>query len=481
MAEQRTKCLIIGAGPVGSLAALYAADRGWDVQVYELRGDLRLPSTTPLNFTRSINLALSERGISAMRNCGDADLLQQVLDDTIPMYGRMIHDINTYGELIEYAQQYDIHGRFIRAVDRARLNKLLLDSVEKTPHVQLNFNHKLQRVDFKTRKATLCPTTPSPAGVGPPALEVNFDILLGCDGAYSRVRSQMMKFTEINFSQAYIDMHWCEFTIPPSTIKTPTSNDGFATSPNYLHIWPSEKNLFIAIPSVDRSFTCTLFASRETFTYLKRKPERILNFFESNFPGAAALIGENELQDQFERNPHLPLLSIKCAPHHHPAGVILGDAAHAMVPFYGQGMNAGLEDVKVLFSYFDKHPDTEEGRGRALGEYSQYRVPDAHAINDLALANYWEMHAGVKSPVYRVRKWVEEFLAERVPSSGFETQYARVSFRVERYSVVRRVVERQGRIMLWGLVGLVPVVVVGFWLGIRGWGRMGWGRMGWVR
>lgn len=182
-------------------------------------------------------------------------------------------------------------------------------------------------------------------------------------------------------------------------------------------------------------------------------------FFDHHFPGVTALIPPHELIASFEQNPHLPLISIKCTPHHFSSSAVLvGDAAHAMVPFYGQGMNAGLEDVRTLFAFLDRHPGG--GRAEALDEYTAFRVPDAHAINDLALQNYVEMRASVLSPAYRLRKFLEESLSKYLPGLGWTTRYSRVSFSNERYSEVVAKTDYQGRTIMRAFVGAVALPVV---------------------
>lgn len=191
--------------------------------------------------------------------------------------------------------------------------------------------------------------------------------------------------------------------------------------------------MFIAIPSTDGSFTCTLFHSASGVRKLEERPQDIPAFFDNHFPGVTNLIRPLDLKTQFIQNPHLPLISIKCSPHHVlDSGVILGDAAHAMVPFYGQGMNAGLEDVRVLFETFDRYtvrsptpPQISASQKVALGYYSDFRTKDAHAINDLALDNYKEMRSSVTDPVYKFRKWLEETVNVYVPSLGWATKYSR--------------------------------------------------------
>lgn len=231
----------------------------------------------------------------------------------------------------------------------------------------------------------------------------------------------------------------------------------------------------------DGSFTCTLFLPSGEYARLEADVSQLPAFFDHHFPGVTSLIPPAELIASFQANPHLPLISIKCSPYHFAgSAVILGDAAHAMVPFYGQGMNTGMEDVRVLFSLLDKYSAGENGsaendatsldpataaatqRSQALAEYSTQRVPDAHAINELALQNYVEMRADVLSATYRLRKFLEEFLSAHVPGLGWRTKYSRVSFGNERYSEVVAKSDRQGRILLGGLGGgLVALTCVG--------------------
>ncbi|OTA95001.1 hypothetical protein M434DRAFT_394208 [Hypoxylon sp. CO27-5] len=469
------KYAVVGAGPVGSLAALYAAKRGHDVEIYELRGDLRDPSTTPLNFTKSINLALSERGINAMRHAGSQDLLDHVFSATIPMRGRMIHGKRPSGELYEEPQDYDIHGRTIFAVDRAGLNRRLLDILGEMPNVKFFFNHKLTGADFKGRRAWFEVRGQDSFSGRPEEVEISFDFMIGADGAHSAVRYHLMKFTRMNYQQEYVDTLWCEFRIEPNEgADIHDQKSKFRISPNHLHIWPGKQFMFIAIPSEDGSFTCTLFLPSAEFTSLEADSSKLPVFFDHHFPGVTSLIEPSELISSFERNPHLPLISIKCQPYHYSSSVvILGDAAHAMVPFYGQGMNAGLEDVRILFSILDKHANAENNnpdspgsvdpsfqRGMALAEYSALRVPDAHAINDLALQNYVEMRASVLSPTYRLRKFLEEFMSVHLPSLGWQTKYSRVSFGNERYSEVVAKSDHQGKVLLRGLITILcgPIV-----------------------
>jgi len=342
------------------------------------------------------------------------------------------------------------------------------------PNVKFFFNHKLTGADFRKnlawferqgilRSDIAQKPTQQPADKRGTEIEVKFDFMIGADGAHSAVRYHLMKYTRMSYQQEYIDALWCEFHI------SPTKDNDFMLPPNYLHIWSGEEFMFIAIPSLDKSFTSTLFLPNTRFAELDANQSSLTDFFKLNFPGVIPnLISEAELHKQYSGNLHLPLISIKCTPYHYgSSAVILGDAAHAMVPFYGQGMNAGLEDVRVLFDILDEYSvgpqnlDTiRENRAKALEEYTKQRTPDAVAINDLALRNYQEMRSDVRSPMYRLRKWTEEKLDAYLPSLGWATRYSRVSFGNNRYSEVEKAAKRQGRILL-GVMGLSLVSAFG--------------------
>ena len=357
----------------------------------------------------------------------------------------------------------------------------MLDELDNLPNVKIFFNHKLTGVDFKKNKAWFeqrpsntrtdhaqNPTQSKEDPKNTKEIEIRFDLMIGADGAHSAVRYHLMKFTRMSYNQEYIDTLWCEFHISPSDF-----ND-FKISQNHLHIWPGGDFMFIAIPSLDKSFTSTLFLPASHFARLDNDPEALIPFFEENFPGVAGkLISHEDIKKQYNENPHLPLIRIKCNPHHFgSSAVILGDAAHAMVPFYGQGMNAGLEDVRVLFEHLDAHANDAAGRAEALDSYTTDRTPDAHAINELALRNYQEMRADVKSPVYRARKWVEEKVDVWFPSLGFATQYSRVSFGNMKYSELQRLADQQGKFLGSLLIGFIGITVPA--LSYAGWAWWRW-------
>lgn len=363
--------------------------------------------------------------------------------------------------------------KYNNSIDRGNLNRILLDELGKTPNIKVFYSHKLTGADFRTRKAWFEPQNTGTASRRAPEIEKSFDFMIGADGTHSATRFHMMKYARVDYQQEYIDTLWCEFKI-----KATKTND-FAILPNHLHIWPGKEYMFIALPCPDKSFTCTLFAPSGQFSALERNPTDVVSFFQHHFPHVCPdLIPEAELLEQFTINPHLPLISLKCRPHHYDDSVVIvGDAAHAILPFYGQGLNAGLEDVRILFSLLDEHisnskaasPDnTSAARGAALAAYSELRIPDTFAINTLSRINYDEMRQGVTSSFYRLRKAIEETLYARWPRAGWATQYSRVCFTNQRYSEAQRRARQQGRILAYvaGAAGssvLALTAVVSVW------------------
>ena len=346
------------------------------------------------------------------------------------MHGRMVHVKNATSKLIEDAQPYDVHGRFQRSVDRGMLNKMILNELDTLTNVKLLFQHKLTGADFKAKKAWF-ETRDKKSAVSTDRaseIEIDFDLMIGSDGAHSATRHHLMKYSRMEYSQVYIDCLWSEFTMPAS------ESGDFQISSEHLHIWPGGSFMFIALPNVDKSFTCTFFAPVHIFKELEDgTDDDVVKFFDHNLPGVTTHIKPDDLSAQFKRNPHLPLINIKCSPHHYAdSAVILGDSANAIVPFYGQGMNAGLESVRVLFDKLSSSPSVSA----ALESYTESRKADTHAIADLALENYIEMRSSVTSPLYKLRKYVEESLDKYFPRLGWATQYSRVSFSNMRYSEV---------------------------------------------
>ncbi|KAL0076349.1 hypothetical protein J3Q64DRAFT_1771239 [Phycomyces blakesleeanus] len=442
---------IVGAGLVGCLNAIYFAQRGWNVVLYEHRKDMRLPEEKINQRGRSINLAVSERGLSALRKV-DMGLEEIVLGAAVPMRARMVH----LGKDTQTSQAYSVHGEHINAVDRGRLNELLLNVVGDLPNVRLGFEHHLLHANLENGTMEF--------SVGPEKIKVfkTADLVIGTDGAYSKTRSQMMRSMRMQYSQEYIDTAYCELSMPPA--KDEQGNDTYALDPNHLHIWPRHTFMLIALPNLDHSFTCTLFMPFEMFESINTS-EKLLEFFQENFPDSIPLIGTKRLVEDYFANQKGSLINIKTSPHNFKdKALILGDAAHAMVPFYGQGMNCGFQDVEVLHEILDKHnvlPSKHEN-GKiddleaALDEYSRVHVKDTHAICDLALYNHYEMQSAVTSVRYLARKKLEGILHIVMPRVVIPL-YTMVSFTTMPYS---QAIQRWNRQSFW-LNTIVGTMAIG--------------------
>ncbi|KAJ3293844.1 hypothetical protein HDU79_011873 [Rhizoclosmatium sp. JEL0117] len=438
---------VVGGGLVGSLAAVYFASRGWTVTVYELREDIR---TVKQSSGRSINLALSARGIAGLEGAGVG---KGLLDTLIPMKARMIHVGNS-----QSSQNYGYFNEAINSVDRKLVNQHLLNMAETHKNVSFKFQYEVLSIDFDKKVLNF----KKPDGT---VVKATADLIVGTDGAFSRVRRELMRVTRMNFMQEYIEHAYVELNMPPGP------NGEYQMDPGHLHIWPRQTFMMIALPNIDKSFTVTLFMPWSNFEAIK-SPTDLMLFFEQKFPDTIPLIGKELLVKDYFKNPKGSLISIKCKPYHYKSScVILGDAAHAMVPFYGQGMNCGFEDCLVLDEIFDRvlgkrgsagsaKPSAEKV-AKALEEYSELRNPDAEAICDLALNNYVEMRSSVTKLSYKMRKALEGFLHRWFPKTVIPL-YTMVSFSRIPYSKALAIHESRTKLYNWlGKVAGYSVVAVG--------------------
>ena len=411
---------IVGAGLVGSLLSIYLSKRGYQVKVYERRGDMRKEDMVA---GRSINLALSDRGIKALEEVGVMDEIRKI---AIPMHGRFIHNADGTTAFQPYGKQ----GQFINSVSRGDLNKKLMDLAEKNG-VEIFFNEKCDTIDWKNNKVSFENTIDYPASAkataGRRLTTIDFQLLFGADGAYSAARLEyMLNHDHFDYQQFYIDFGYKELHIPAG------QRGEFLMEKNALHIWPRGNYMLIALPNMDGSFTCTLFFPFEgepSFKSLTTK-EKVKTFFKQTFTDASPLM--LTLEEDYFANPTSSLVTIKCFPWiREDKFTLIGDAAHAIVPFFGQGMNCGFEDCSVLHSLITKH---EDNWGTILPEFQQLRKPDGDAIADLAVNNFIEMRDKVADPKFLLQKKIEARLYEKYPDKWIPA-YSQVTFNPQiRYS-----------------------------------------------
>ncbi|KAM5302053.1 LOW QUALITY PROTEIN: kynurenine 3-monooxygenase [Glossophaga mutica] len=335
-----------------------------------------------------------------------------VVAHSVPMRARMIHSLSGKQSAIPYGTK----SRYILSISRENLNKDLLTAVEKYPNTKVYFGHRLLKCNPEERTITVLGSDNVPK-------DVTCDLIIGCDGAYSTVRAHLMKKPCFDYSQQYIPRGYMELTIP--------SKDGeYAMEPNYLHIWPRNTFMMIALPNKDKSFTCTLFMPFEEFEKLQTSQD-VLDFFYKHFPDTIPLIGQQNLTDFFPL-PAQPMISVKCSPFHFKSRCLpMRDAAHAIVPFFRQGMNAGFEDCLVFDELLDEF-NNDLSKYICLPEFSRLRIPDDHAISDLSMYNYKEMRAHINSRWFIFQKNVEKFLHTIMPST-FIPLYTMVTFSRIRY------------------------------------------------
>ncbi len=407
MKDKKQNILIIGAGLCGSLLALRLGQRGYNVSVYEMRPDLR---KVDISAGRSINLAFSDRGIKAMKLVGIQDKVEPLC---IPMNGRMLHDLEGNTTLAPYSGR---DHEYINSISRGGLNALLLDEAEKHENVTIYFNRRCKSVDFEKTTATFKDYETNKEFIE------DADVIIGTDGAGSALRKSyyLEKKFLFSFSQDWLSHGYKELSILPG------DNGSYKTYKNALHIWGREAFMLIALPNLDGSFTVTLFLSFDegeyNFNNLTTK-ERVLEFFEKYFKDALELMPN--LVDDFFENPTAPLGTVKCSPWHYKGNTLLmGDAAHAIVPFYGQGMNASFEDVVEFDKVLDEgHTDWET----IFKVYEKNRKKDTDAIADLAIDNFYEMKGHVNHTNFREKRSLEMAFEKTFPNE-YSSKYSLVTF-----------------------------------------------------
>ncbi len=432
-----SKFVIVGGGLGGALMAVYLGRAGYDVEVHELRADLR---TSEVAGGRSINLALSHRGLCALERVG---LAGEVLRMAIPMRGRMIHALDGHLAYQPYGKD---RSQAIHSVSRAGLNIVLLNAAEKFPNVRLFFQHKCRRVDPDTGAVDLEDVSTGKA------IRVEGRVIVSADGAFSAVRRALQKMDRFDFSQSYLAHGYKELTIPAG------SDGGFALEKHALHIWPRGTFMMIALPNYDGSFTVTLFwpfDGPNSFGAIRTR-EALCAFFERTFSDAVPLMPT--LAEDYFANPTGSLVTIRSAPWHvEDRVVLLGDAAHAIVPFYGQGMNAAFEDVLVLDECMARHRDD---RRRAFAEFFALRKEHTDALADLAVANFVEMRDHTGTRMFRFKKKAEKWLHKLFPR-WYIPLYTLVTFTRTPYADAQRRARRQNHaVVATAAVLLIAALVI---------------------
>ncbi|MEW2919893.1 NAD(P)/FAD-dependent oxidoreductase [Muricauda sp. ANG21] len=420
MTQTPKNIAIIGSGLVGSLLAIYLRKKGHSVTVFDRRPDIRT-----IKFSgRSINLAMSNRGWRSLRKVG---LEERIKEIAIPLDKRAMH----VNDKPVYFQKYGKEGEAIWSISRGILNKKMIDLAEEAG-VEFRFNEKVWDVNLPEAKIYTGETEKSEWK------EYQYDIIFGCDGAFSRVRHKMQRRSRFDYSQDFIDVGYKELTIPANEDGT------HKLDKNSFHIWPRGKFMLIAMPNIDGSFTCTLFLPFEgevSFESITTE-EAARMFFATYFPNVRKDI-ENLSQDFF-KNPTSAMVTMKCYPWTYWDKVALvGDSAHAIVPFYGQGMNAGFEDIYVLNEFMEAHGDDWN---TIFEKYQEERKPNADAIAELSYRNFVEMSSKTADPKFLLQKKIEKWFSTKHPDKWIPV-YSRVTFSERPYTEALAIGDEQESIM----------------------------------
>lgn len=402
---------IIGSGLVGSLWAIYLSKAGYKVRIVERRSDMRKEK---ISAGKSINLATSFRGWKAL---DEMEIGNEIRKIAIPMYGRTMHDLNgnkTY-------QPYGINNQAIFSVSRGEINCKLMDIAEQKGNTEISFNEECIGADLKNGIVHLKNTQTGKIS------EIKSDVVFGTDGAFSAIRyNAMQKLDRFNYSQNYIEDGYREILLPANP------DGSYKLDKNTLHIWPRGRFMLIALPNFDGSFTCTLFMPHEGHEYCFNNltsKAKVETFFKEVFPNFFEMMPN--IADAWEDHPLSSLAIIRCFPWTHGKTALMGDAAHATVPFFGQGMNAGFEDCSVMYSLMKKHNEDWE---KVFKDYELLRKPNGDAVQDLSLLNYIVMRDKVADPTFQLQQKVERRIAELYPGKYFP-MYSMVSFSDIEYQV----------------------------------------------
>ncbi len=411
---------VLGSGLVGSLLSIILAQKGFQVELYEARPDMR---RADISGGRSINLVVTDRGLNALDRAG---LRDKVMEIATPMKGRMLHDIKGETTFVPYGQK---DNEVINAVSRGDLNCLLMDEAEARGDINIHFEKRCTGYDIKTKMLSFNDSE-----------HVQTDIVMGADGAFSALRKAMLdQVMNFDYAQSFLDSGYKELVIPAG------ENGAFLMDDASLHIWPRGQYMLIAIPNIDCSFTCTLFfpfEGEESFAALKTT-EDAAAFFKKTFPDALEIIPT--LAEEFANNPVGSLVTVKCNPWHVDGqALLIGDAAHAIVPFFGQGMNCGFEDCRVLDDLLSG-PDADWEA--VFAAFNQERKANTDAIADMAIENYTEMRATTADPKFQLKKRVGFELEKRFPDR-FIPRYSMVMFHPDMpYAEAKRLSEMQNEIL----------------------------------
>ena len=435
--------VIAGAGLAGAMLAAELGKAGHRVRLFERRRD---PRRADAESGRSINLAISVRGLHALQTAG---VEAEVLVEAIKMPGRMVH-LN--GQEIFSAYSRD-PKRAINSVSRSGLNRLLVEAAAASPGVEIIFEARCVDADLTDHHR--------PAAIFEHAdgrqERIEADLVIGTDGAFSAVRAAMQRTSRFDFSQTYLAAGYKELTIPPADHEN-GPHGRFRIEPNALHVWPHGGSMMIALPNIDGSFTCTLFwpfDGDHSFATLEHADdETVRAFFERHYGDAVPHMPT--LLEDWNQNPTSPLVTIRCRPWHRGRAVLLGDAAHAIVPFYGQGANASFEDVEGLVSALAAHPADLDA---AIDAYEASRIGNANAIADLALDQFIDMRDRSGSRTQRFAKKGSQFLGAVVPF-WWTPLYDMVSFTRIPYATALAKSRRQAQTLKTMASFLVPTFVI---------------------